>query len=365
MLTPLINALYDTEASLPSKTSYYHLAIEELEAYSISSQIYHLLKENGDLEKTPLFFQVRLKEKYDEALFQNFFIKNQLNKLLGACEDKRIEVIPLKGVYFAEEYFGHLGARGTTDIDILVNKESVENTVEIVKSLGFNQVEEWIPEHFHCSFSKEIPGSRIPLVVEIHWDIVKESTARFNIEEFWNEASAIDNHHYIKRLSDQHTFYLMCLHGWRHNLDSPKYFIDILQLIFTLRDRLNYEELLGWAKKHSTRKRLIRTLSIVYETYPMLDDMLPLPDRRSIKKEGSLSGYRDFIDFQFFSYDSFRHSMKELYRWFLPKKSELKAEIGSRHVGSSYVYGLFCLYKLRIGKALRAMYMFVKGADQV
>jgi hypothetical protein len=364
MLTPLINALYDSNSNLPRKVSYYHQAIEKIESSSISPQIYHLLKERGVLKKMPLFFQVRLKQQYDETLFNNVFIKSQLNHLLNKFESAKVEIIPIKGVQFAEEYFGQLGARGTTDIDILVRKESVEAAIELVKSIGFEQEEEYIPGHFHCSFSKRIPGSRIPLVVEIHWDIVKENTSGVTMDSFWKEAVYTDGSRYIKKLSDLHTFYMICLHGWRHNLDSPKYFIDIIQLIYQLKERIDYNELFAMAKAHRTFKRLIRTLSIVYETYPMLESELPLPVRRFSKAGRKGARYWNYIDYQFLSYDSFRHSMIEVVSWLFPRKTEILRELNESVQNQSYWKSLFRLYKLRTEKMIRAAYSFVKDFNQ-
>ena len=70
-----------------------------------------------------------------------------------------------------------------------------------------------IPYHFHSSYSKPLPMSNIPLTVELHWHIVKENTANFQIEELWNDSTTIEGYQHIKELSDLHTFYLICLHG--------------------------------------------------------------------------------------------------------------------------------------------------------
>ncbi|RBP03174.1 nucleotidyltransferase family protein [Rossellomorea aquimaris] len=366
MLTPLISSLYDRNTSLPHKITYYHQAIQQIESHSISPQIYHSLKEKGDLERTPLFFQVRLKQKYDEALFQNILIKSETDKILNRLEKAKIEAIPLKGVYFAQEYFGHLAARGTSDIDILIKKESVGETVQLVKSLGFEQEEEWIPEHFHCSFSKRIPGSPVPLVVEIHWGIVKEKTSHLEIDTFWEEAEAVKGSSYIKSLSDEHTFYMICLHGWRHNLDSPRYYLDIIQLIFRLNNRVDLHRLFQQAKKDGTLKRMVRTLSIVYEEYPILENVMKLPVKRSMKKrrKGRLFHYLDFIDFQFLSYDTFQHCLREVYSWCFPRKTDIYTELNVEYQRSSYIKSIFFLYKERIGKGLKATYLLVRGANQ-
>jgi hypothetical protein len=365
MLKSLIHSLYEKKSSLPTRISYYHQAIQQIETHSISPQIYHLLKEKGDLERTPLFFQVRLKQKYDEVLFQNILIKSETDKILNRLEKAKIEAIPLKGVYFAQEYFGHLAARGTSDIDILIKKESIGETVQLVKSLGFEQEEEWIPEHFHCSFSKQIPGSPVPLVVEIHWGIVKEKTSHLKIGAFWEKAQAAKGSSYIKRLSDQHTFYMICLHGWRHNLDSPRYYLDIVQLIFRLNKQVDLHRLFQQAKKDGALKRLVRTLSIVYEEYPMLEKVMKLPVKRQMKSsKGVLFRYRDFIDFQFLSYDTFQHSLREVYNWCFPRKTDIFTELNVEYQRSSYLKSIFFLYKARVGKGLRVTYSLVRGANQ-
>ncbi len=363
MIKTLIHSLYDKKASLPHKASYYHQAIDEIESHSISPQIYHLLKEKGSLEKTPLFFQVRLKQNYDEVLFQNILIKSETDKILNFLEKAKIEAIPLKGVYFAQGYFGHLAARGTSDIDILIKKESIEETVQLVKSLGFEQEEEWIPDHFHCSFSKRIPGSPVPLVVEIHWGIVKEKTSHLKMDPFWKEATSIGGSSYIKRLSDQHTFYFICLHGWRHNLDSPRYYLDIIQLIYGMNDRIDLHQLFQQARKDGTLKRMIRTLSIVYGEYPMLENMVRLPVKRQMKgRKGGLFHYWDFIDFQFLSYDTFQHSVREVYNWCFPRKKDIFTELNKKDQESSYLNSIILLYKARLGKGIKATFLLVSGS---
>ncbi len=163
--------------------------------------------------------------------------------------------------------------------------------------------------------------SNIPLTVELHWHIVKENTANFQIEELWNDSTTIEGYEHIKELSDLHTFYLICLHGWRHNLDSWKYFIDIIQLIIHFGDKIDYNELQKMTARHQTKKRTFRTLSIVYEEYPQLNQILPLPYKTPTMKnrKTTVNKYVDFIDYSFLSYDSPKHSLIEFYHWLNPR----------------------------------------------
>ncbi|QOR65456.1 nucleotidyltransferase family protein [Cytobacillus suaedae] len=327
MISKLIECVYDSTCPLPTNLNFYENVIEDIDYYGTSSQIYYLLKKTGLFKKTPLFFQERLTKKYNDTVYTNVFIKVQTEKIFSLFEKKEIEIIPLKGVFFSERYFGHIGARGTSDIDILVRPTEVKQAIEYVKQLGFIQEEDPIPSHFHRSFSKEIVGSPIPLVVEIHWDIVKAQTSNMNIDEFWSNAAKYKAYNYVRQLSDYHSFYMICLHGWRHNLDSPKYYLDIIQMIYELKEKIDYSTLLKDAKRHQTHKRIVRTLSIVYQNYPFLERVIPFSQIQS-KKHFYMSpkGYKkyiDFIDYQFLSYDSSSHSFKEFREWLLTSRRQI------------------------------------------
>jgi hypothetical protein len=356
-----ISALYHSDDLAQHDDHYYSKIIRDIEHEGVESQVYYLLKQKGLLEQTPSFFQALLKEKYDKGLFMNLFIKNQSDTLLAQFEEQGIDVIPLKGVYFAEKYFGHLGARATSDIDLLVRLQDLSHAIETVKALGFTIEEEPIPGHFHCSFSKKLPHSIMPLVVELHWGLVKEDTSEFDINDMWRQAKATGGNKHIRELSHLHCFYMICLHGWRHNLSSLKYFIDIMQMIHKLGYELDYGELFRLAESHQTLKRLTRTLSIVYDEFPLLHQVakLPINRKRRFRKHSNTKGikqYMDFLDYQFLSYDTFKHSFIEICHWLFPSKFELSQELNEDEQGISFKSYIF-LYKKRISGVMRGLFL--------
>ncbi|MCM3724889.1 nucleotidyltransferase family protein [Neobacillus cucumis] len=358
MSLEMVTLLYDQNTGMPLEDGFYTRALLDIENEGISSQAFFILKQQGRLNQTPVFFQNRLKESYEKGLFQNLLIRNQMNTILNNFENHSIEVIPLKGVHFAENYFGHIGARATSDIDLLIRLQDLNRAIEIIQDLGFTVEEEQVPDHFHCSFSKTIPGSTMPLVVEIHWNIVRENTSDFRINDLWNQSEQVGSFKHLKELSPNHLFYMICLHGWRHNLDSPKYFIDIIQLIYKLDGKIDYDYLLKLAASHKTLKRLKRTLSIVYHQFPHLHKVKELPfkikqtnwEYKNIK---GLNQYIDFIDYQLFSYDTVKHSLIELANLIWPSKYELAAEIGEEHHGKSLFKMYMALYKKRFTSVMK------------
>lgn len=114
----LIQALYDDRSPLPDDSSYYTRTLRSRDFTAVAPQVFHILKQQGRLNQIPTFFRDSLKEAFNDTCIQNIFIKNQTEQLLQKLEDDRIDVIPLKGTRFAEKYFGHTGARRTSDIDL-------------------------------------------------------------------------------------------------------------------------------------------------------------------------------------------------------------------------------------------------------
>jgi hypothetical protein len=317
-----IQSLYNPSSPLPTDEKVYKKMLADDDFISVAPQVYHLIKEQGRLEATPLFFQEHIKTEFKKAFYQNLFIKNQIEQILMRFEEEAIEVIPLKGPFFAEKYFGHIGARSTSDIDLLIKLQDLEQAKLIVKKLGYSTEEEKIEGHFHCGFSKVLPGSPIPLTVELHWHLLKENTARFDVNELWNEATPFRSYKSIKELSIYHTFYMICLHSWRHNLDSLRHFLDIVQLMFTLENELDFQQLRMNSEVHQTSKRIIRTLSLVYQVLPNLQVVknCPIIKKKQFLREIAFLNrhkigiwkYIDFIDYQFFSYDTLRHSFMQI-----------------------------------------------------
>ncbi|MFD1359120.1 nucleotidyltransferase family protein [Fictibacillus halophilus] len=355
MIQNFIQTLFNEKVQLPNEIGRFKDCLNDKDFLSVGSTIYSLLKRQNKLHQTPDFFQIKLQEIYTDTLYKNIFIKNQTLQILNEFEKRGIEVIPIKGPLFTEKYFGDLGARYSSDIDLLVRKEDVNRAVECIKQLGFRTEKEEIEQHFHCGFYKEITNSPCPLAVELHWDLVKEDTSNMDLRAFWGEAVRFQStYHYVKELSDYHAFYMICLHGWRHNLDSLKYYLDIIQMINVLSFSLDFSRLIKEAEKHQTKKRLIRTLSNVYNQYPFLASIKYFPSQiygksksYKISEKKPLNQYIDFLDYQFLSYDSLTHRLIEFKKWLIPSKSEMSLQLGLTN-NSFLILDYFTLYKRRV-----------------
>lgn len=325
MLSEWLQAIYKQDLThFSGDSAFYKELMTILKESGTASQIYTLLKNVRGQELVPHYFSEYVKAAHENTLMVNLLLKRKTDQLLQALEVQELNVIPLKGVYFSEDYFGHYSARPTSDIDLLIHQKDFESVKACIMSQGFTGQETLIPGHFHHSFSSQAANG-MSLTVEIHWTILKEDTSRLDVAEFWRKAVSFSTFQHVKKLSDEDLFYMMVLHSWRHNLESLRFYLDLIQLIHVLKKTIDYVNLLMRADNDLTFKRVVRTLSKVYYHFPFLNEVKPFPNK--IQKwfwcpeaPDNLKKYVDFMDYQFMSYDTLQHRIKEAFNWLVNEK---------------------------------------------
>ncbi|SEF80699.1 nucleotidyltransferase family protein [Paenibacillus sp. UNC499MF] len=253
-LVRFLNDLYVDHGAFSFTEEEYGQIAEDLDLFSITAQVYHMLKEKGRLGELPLFLQEHLKRKAEATLFQNLLLKTETDRLLRLFEEAELSVMLLKGVHFAETYFGHTGARGTTDIDLLVEPQYLKNALEIVESAGYHIQETYGSDH-HVVLQKN-NAQRIQIDVEIHWALARNEFYKIDHKSFWLRSSPISDFSYVRQLSPEDVFYMICLHGAQHYMISPRYSLDILQLIQIQPQIFDWDDIYRRTKAEHTRHRM-------------------------------------------------------------------------------------------------------------
>jgi hypothetical protein len=268
MAISLVRAIYEGREGLLSAEEEYEQAWKDIELFYISPQIYHALQQTGRLNELPDFFRQRLKFKADQAVYQNLYMRSKEDGILKALDSRGLPVIPLKGVRFAERYFGHFSARLTSDIDIFVPEDRLQEAIEVCCELGFEF--EIVKDH-HARLHK---GS---LMVELHWTLDKLQWSELHTAPFWTQARSIQGFDHVRELSPLHTLYFICLHGARHQMDSIRYVLDVARILYMHGFDIDYEVLFAQTSEDKTTKRVQAVLSIVYQEFPQLHELKPLP----------------------------------------------------------------------------------------
>ena len=276
LVVPLLRTLYRPQPVIPKDDQFYRECLRDIAQHGLWGQVYQLLVGSGQLENVPSFFRQQITEKHQQVLTQNLFLRIHQERILRLFDSHALDVIPLKGPWFAERYFGEIGARSSSDIDLVVRKEHLSKAIAHLRALGFHGPADYNPIHFHCIMYRFLEESNIPLNVELHWGVVIERTATQDVSQLWDTASVRRGYTHVKELSVQQTFYSICLHGSNHKMDSLKYVLDVTQLIYRNGDELDYKKLAEQASADKTYRRVFMVLERAYSMFPGLDEQKPL-----------------------------------------------------------------------------------------
>lgn len=318
MLKSILQAVYDPTAPWPEEEDCYRPALVELEHFLLSSQVFQLLKNAGREARVPEFFRSALQRKYSQGAFQNMYVKGREEELLKRFEAQGLDVIPLKGGRFAEKYYGHLAGRLTSDIDLFIRKRDLEAAIRCTESAGYTF--EVVKDH-HARLH------RGEFTVELHWTLDKPHWSRMDMEPFWRNAVPAAPYRHVKELSLLDTFYFICLHGVRHQMDSLRYVLDVAQILFTRGAELDFTELMRRAESDLTGKRIRVALAVAYGYFPRLFQVAPLPfglpsshwDEKMIldASMGQRTGGRYLLYkmyFKYFLFDTLKYQLRSLWK---------------------------------------------------
>lgn len=245
--------------------------LADIELFSMSASFFHRLQGDPRAGQLPGPFLGRLKEEADRTLFRCLLIKRETDELLRIFEREGVEAIPLKGTGFAERYFGHFAARDTTDVDLLVRRDRLQQAIRCAHAAGYVAEETYGKTHYHVQLQKEplLPGL-VPLTVELHWSFDESFKSKLDMERFWSDSQPVPGSRYVRRLTVQDEFYAICIHGIKHRMNSLKYVLDAGQMLMAAGEAIDLPALCGQAERDGTRSGLGMALAIVNRIFPSL-----------------------------------------------------------------------------------------------
>lgn len=339
MIMSLLEKLItEEELNMEEKCDYIGV-MRDVEVFAIKSQVYHFLKKRSQAEIVTKFLSEHVRDSSQRTTYQNLMLRHELVHLLDTFDSEGISVIPLKGIVFSEQYFGDFAARGTADIDLFIRPSELQMAITLVKEQGFTNEEEEDPTNNHCTFIKENAG--LSVSVELHWNLDKEYSSNVDPDIFWQNAEPYSDYTYVNVLSKQDTLYYTCLHAARHNMDSIKYFIDLLQIITSFPSYIEFSEVKQRAKRDKTWRKVNAVLTILYRECGFLHIIKPYPysafviwslahARRTHTGEKNLSYYlyRFYFDYLLVDTPAYLITAMKWYHYINPPKMYLTYFLG-------------------------------------
>lgn len=234
-----------------SNTDYDWELFQELALHHrIFPLIYCALKKL-DKELIPSDIMRTLYQYYKNNTLKILKFALEMEELNGGCIDKGIPIIFLKGPILAKELYGDLSLRPSSDIDLLVPIQELQQIEDHLLGLGYSQedeiqtvLEDWKWRHHHKAYFHKQKGIK----VEVHWRLNPGPGKDPGFNELWErkrESNIINHPLYF--LGEEDLFIFLVSHGARHGWSRIRWLVDIDRIV---KKGLNWNSLVSLLKKY-------------------------------------------------------------------------------------------------------------------
>jgi hypothetical protein len=179
------------------------LRLSQNAAYHELEPLLHLISVDCSQLHCPLDLPQELLSRWAQIhemeLARSAIIQFGAAKAMATLANAGIRAIPLKGYFLASSFYERKGARAFRDLDLLVEKDSLQALDEALRKAGFVPQPgrpSFVPAPAHTVYSLPLEESDMAMEVDIHigmhWP--EEYFQRTNLipEDLWAEASPLD-----------------------------------------------------------------------------------------------------------------------------------------------------------------------------
>jgi len=228
--------------------------------HRVQTLLYSSLKETcpNDVPQDVLAY---LHSHCQKITLNNLFLTHKLVNILNLLADHDIRAIPFKGSVLAASAYGNLALRKFSDLDILVKKQDIPKTIELLQSQKYQtkgyltEARQELQEVF-CEYSLLSEDGRV--FIDLHWEFTPTYFAfKPNFDTLWERLQPISlAGHDILQLSLEDSLLYLCVHGCKDLWQRLSWICDIAELIKS-HPAIQWTELLEQAKKQGCERMLL------------------------------------------------------------------------------------------------------------
>jgi len=230
-----------------------------------------------------------LQKYFQQNSARNILLTAELCQLLELLGQEGIEAIPYKGPALALFAYGDLSLRRFVDLDIMVRKDDVAKSIELLLHRGYklskpfnaNQQEVLLRTQHNLQFR----GHKGQLIVELHWEVSSHLFASsLQAEDIWKTLITTElRGTTIKTFAPEDLIFSLTIHGCRHLWERLLWICDVGWI--ATRRQLNWEKLLERARRTKTERMMLLGLAL---SERLLSVDLPAVVADEIKKDRQL-----------------------------------------------------------------------------
>ena len=220
--------------------------------HSVVPLVYRQLQQHAS-DLVPQKQLDRLKQNFQENVARNHVLTSELIRVLTALSDSGVEAVPFKGPVLAVFAYNDLALRRFVDLDIIVQKQDVFKSKDVLKDLGYvvsrslssDQETQLLRTQHSVQFQLE--NRRI--LVELHTEVASHLFASsVSAGDLWRHLIKVRlNGVEVYSLSAEDLLFSLCVHGSRHLWERLSWICDVAELIS--RHKIDWPNLMQRAAK--------------------------------------------------------------------------------------------------------------------
>jgi len=248
-----------------------------------------LNKKLQDMESTiiPTFVISLFKRDYSRNTFLMLALSGEIEQLAKQMGRMGIRTLFLKGPVIAADLYGDVSLRTSSDLDILIPIEKLDEAEQLLISHGYEKddyivsvLNDWRWRHHHTSFKHPKTGVK----VELHWRLNPGPAREPSFDELWErrQQSSLINHP-VYYLGREDLFMFLVTHGARHGWSRLRWILDIKQLV---KQSMNWSVLEQLMEKYHYTHLAGQALLLIHKLLAesLRQEMKSMTDRRQAQK---------------------------------------------------------------------------------
>lgn len=182
---------------------------------------------------------VRLLQWFEQCYKQNTFkmlrLSAEMECISNLFSAQNIKTLFLKGPVLAQDLYGDLSLRTSSDLDFLIPIEHLQQAEELLVNAGYEKddyietvLNDWRWRHHHVTYFHPQKGMK----VEIHWRLHPGPGKEPRFEELWERRKKSDlTSSPVYLLGREDLFVFLVAHGARHGWSRLRWLVDIRQMM--------------------------------------------------------------------------------------------------------------------------------------
>jgi hypothetical protein len=152
----------------------------------------------------------------------------ELESVLAVFAKAGIESLPFKGPILAETLFGDVAARGSLDLDLLVQRRDYAAAQTVLIASGFKAEPKDIPTH-------DFPFSRDNLLLELHCTFGRPELCPIDSDQVWSRSlPGAFRGHSVRLMTPEDSILYLSYHLLRHNCERLQWIADLARALAIL-----------------------------------------------------------------------------------------------------------------------------------